>query len=203
MTREQWLQQAIDELRPKFKAACYPLPKTIHVSVGLPKGRKAIGECWHGQASEDGNKHVFISPTLGDVAEVLDTLVHELVHVALPAGIGHKKPFVRAGQALGLTEGKATSLGAGYVLAQELRALATKLGEYPHSKLDVSTLAKKQSTRLLKAECPICGYTVRTTKKWFEYAGAPLCPAEQCEKIQMVSDYQPETEEGEDENDDE
>jgi hypothetical protein len=34
---------------------------------------------------------------------------------------------------------------------------------------------KKQSTRMLKAECPECGYTIRLTKKWAD-VGLPRCP---------------------------
>ena len=34
---------------------------------------------------------------------------------------------------------------------------------------------KKQSTRLLKAECPECGYTIRVSKKWADL-GLPTCP---------------------------
>ena len=39
---------------------------------------------------------------------------------------------------------------------------------------------KPQSTRLLKAECGECGYTVRVTKKWLEAKGAPICPCTSC-----------------------
>ena len=40
----------------------------------------------------------------------------------------------------------------------------------------------KQSTRLIKCECAECGYTMRTTTKWIETLGAPLCP---CNEQQM------------------
>lgn len=194
-TREAWLHRAIDELRPRFEAACLTLPSVIHVSVGLPKGRNVIGQCWHGDRSEDGNQHVFISPVLVEPVEVLDTLTHELIHVVMPSDVGHKKAFVKAGAALGMTEGRAKSLGAGPELAHWLRTeLAPKLGEYPHSKLDTTSQAKPQGTRLLKAECAICGYTVRVTAKWLGYAGAPLCPAEACEKQAMTCDWQGESE---------
>jgi hypothetical protein len=44
---------------------------------------------------------------------------------------------------------------------------------------------KPQSTRLLKAECGECGYTVRVTKKWLEAKGAPICP---CSMKAMTAD---------------
>jgi hypothetical protein len=48
--------------------------------------------------------------------------------------------------------------------------------------LDITKLkTKKQSTRMVKCECPDCGYIVRTTRKWLE-EGAPICP---CNKREM------------------
>lgn len=34
---------------------------------------------------------------------------------------------------------------------------------------------KKQSTRLIKVECPCCGYVARVTRKWLK-EGRPKCP---------------------------
>ena len=36
---------------------------------------------------------------------------------------------------------------------------------------------KKQSTRMLKAECPECGYTIRLSKRWADM-GLPSCPTD-------------------------
>jgi hypothetical protein len=38
---------------------------------------------------------------------------------------------------------------------------------------------KKQGTRLIKCECPECGYIARVTAKWLDEAGAPICPTDQ------------------------
>jgi uncharacterized Zn finger protein (UPF0148 family) len=35
---------------------------------------------------------------------------------------------------------------------------------------------KKQSTRMLKAQCPRCDYTVRVSRKHLSEKGAPICP---------------------------
>ena len=43
------------------------------------------------------------------------------------------------------------------------------------SALPSSTPTFKQTTRLLKCQCDICGYTVRVTRKWLDI-GAPHCP---------------------------
>ena len=41
---------------------------------------------------------------------------------------------------------------------------------------------KKQTTRMLKCVCSECGYVARTTAKWLETVGAPLCA---CNSEQM------------------
>jgi hypothetical protein len=125
---------------------------------------------------------VFISPTLADAVEVLATLVHELAHCAVGVEHKHKGPFRKCAKAVGL-EGKMTATTAGDELASQLTALSDRVGVYPHAALIHSSESKPQSTRMLKIECPECGYTVRTTAKWIE-VGLPTCPCggemEQC-----------------------
>ena len=175
-TREAWLQAAIAKLAPEYPQ---DLPE-VRVSVGFPKGvrggKHAIGQCWY--TAEDGIAAVFISPELGPVdvhkgQGVLPTLVHELVHVLAGPEAGHKGAFRTIAQGIGL-EGKMTSTHAGESLAQRLHALAEELGPYPHGKLSGS-VGKKQSTRMLKAECAPCEYIVRLSRKAAEY-GMPTCP---------------------------
>lgn len=184
MTREQWLHAGTDLLRPKFQGIEAPLPATIHTSIGFPsrnalsRSRRVIGQCWNGMSSSDGNSHVFISPVLIEPVDILDTLAHELVHVVTP-GAGHKGKFINVAKALGLTAGKPTSAGAGPELRAELEAIAHKLGPMPHSGLSaINPDRTPQSTRMIKCECPECGYTVRTTRKWLEVA-EPICPVDQ------------------------
>jgi uncharacterized paraquat-inducible protein A len=31
-------------------------------------------------------------------------------------------------------------------------------------------------SRMVKAECPRCGYIIRTTRKWMYAVGMPMCP---------------------------
>jgi hypothetical protein len=179
MTREQWLINAIDALRPKFQPVA-PLPDTLHVSMSFPSKmavsnrRRRIGECWVQQG------HILISPVLKTPFEIIDTLAHELAHAAAPVGAGHKAPFVRICKAVGLTKGRPTSVGAGPELAAELHGIIEKLGPLPHKPITALGRDKVQSTRLLKASCEECGYTIRITRKWIEEAGLPGCPA--CER---------------------
>jgi hypothetical protein len=176
LTREAWLELATVKLREGlFKRVGETVP-VVRVSVGFPGGgsaRKRIGEYWHARATTDQVPQVFISPVLSDAVQVLDVLVHELVHAVTP-GDGHKAQFKRVALAVGLT-GKMTATVAGPALKAELEAMLAEIGPYPHGAINLQD-RKKQTTRLLKAECQDCGYTVRVTRKWVEEAGTPLCP---------------------------
>lgn len=70
------------------------------------------------------------------------------------------------------------STSVGEALAARLAPTLDLLGPYPHAAVTPSattSAAPKQGTRMLKCECPACGYTVRTTRKWLDL-GEPLCP---------------------------
>lgn len=192
VNREQWLQNAVKALRPVFAEAGIDLPE-VHVSCGFPKGnvKKVIGQCWTTGASEDGKAHLFITPFLNDSVRVLDVLVHELIHAVDDCQSGHKGEFVRMAKALGL-EGKPTATVAGETLRATLEGLVEVLGAYPHSALsDAVSPVKKQTTRMLKVECPEDGYTIRTTAKWLA-VGVPTCPC----GTQMVADVPAEDPDG-------
>ncbi len=55
-------------------------------------------------------------------------------------------------------------------------------GEQPAILRIYSKDGKKQATRLLKAVCPDCGYTIRVTSKWAAL-GLPVCPTDLVEFV--------------------
>jgi len=180
-TREAWLQAAVVALRPLCVSAALDVPALIHVSVGWPSRsalsakRQRLGECWYGETSQDGHPQLFISPVIADSHRVLDVLLHELLHTALPKA-KHGPKFAKAAKAVGL-EGKPTTTVAGADLLKRLGEIVKQLGPMPHAGLTVSSKHKVQSTRLLKAcAADCCGYIVRVTKKWIDDEGCPLCP---------------------------
>ena len=178
MTREEWLLQMVERLRPAFAGAGKEIPANVRVSCGWTSTRalaaksRSIGECWPSQWSKDRTHEVFISPCLDEVVAVSATLVHELIHAVLDCEHGHKGPFRKLALQLGLT-GKMTATVAGPELTERLNALAAAIGPYPHATLD-RTMRKKQGTRMIKVFCVSCGYTVRTTRQWIEM-GLPTC----------------------------
>jgi hypothetical protein len=196
--RELWLVTLAERLRTPFAMEGKPLPEKLHISVGFPsrgalsRSKQSIGECWNADASTDGVHQIFISPVIGDALRAGDILVHELCHAALPAGTRHNRTFAALAKALGL-EGKPTATVAGADLIVRLNGLIEDLGPYPQPALRADALQrKKQSTRLLKATCSECGYTVRTTAKWLAI-GAPICPTDE---VAMTADTD-ESEDGE------
>lgn len=179
-TREEWLTSALALVRAHLLAtASAVLPDNVRVSCGFPGGgsaRKRIGECWGATNSKDGQFEIFISPVLDNdsVISVLATLVHEAVHATVGLAAGHKAPFKRVAVLAGL-QGKMTATEASPALTEILKLWAINLGAYPHGALSMSG-RKKQSTRLIKCQCGDCGYVIRTTQKWIDAAGPPLCP---------------------------
>lgn len=177
LNREAWLTQMAEQyLWPLIEQHGGKRPKKWRVSVGFPKGsRTAIGQHWHEDVSADGTHEVFISPKLtADAPDgAVATLTHELVHAALPKGTGHKAPFKALAEAIGLT-GKMTATTAGKALQASIKGWIEELGPYPHGAMSPTTQQAKPGSRLLKLECPGCGYVLRTTAKWL-LVGVPTC----------------------------
>lgn len=204
MNRETWLNQLADKMAPRFKQLGFPLPK-FYVSVGFPsagKDGRAAAECWDAKASADGRFHIHIRPDEADSMMIAGHLAHELTHAAVGFDCGHKGDFAAVVLDLGLQR-PLTSTVPGDKFKAWAQPFLDELGPIPHASLrwtdargklrgikpgtdrqvdieeltgaDSSTAKPKQSTRLKKAECGLCGYTVRVTQKWLE-VGAPHCP---------------------------
>ena len=150
-------------------------------SRGGELGKKSLtrGQCWPAVASEDNHAEIFINPVIDSPELIAAILAHELIHAALPDA-GHKGPFAAVGRRIGF---KAPFTTVGEAATAEFLAWAAPLiaqaGEYPHGRLNARAAVgapKKQVARMLKAECDVCGYTVRLARKWIVEAGAPICP---------------------------
>lgn len=204
VTREAWLHAAIDTFRPRFVEYGHPLPDKIHVSVGFGTGIKGensaiLGATWATRASDDGINHVFVNPIVGDTAEVLRILLHELIHAALDCEGGHKGRFAEIGTRFGF-EGSMVYTPVGMTLGAELMVIAAELGEYPHGALSgavkvktktpvgtdgkalppIHTGPKTQTNRHLLVRCPEHPeYKVRITRS-VAALGLPFCPVNQC-----------------------
>lgn len=177
-TREEWLTFVADKLRPAYAAANYAIPVRVRFAVGFTstgeRGNR-IGECWYPDSSADKSVEIFIKPDQDDRVQVAGILAHELVHAAVGPGHGHGGAFKKLCKALGF-EGKMTQAMPGAEMQRTvIDPILREAGPLPHKRLQgKQTDRKKQGTRLLKAECNVCGYTVRVTKKWAA-EGLPYC----------------------------
>ena len=181
-TREEWLTAGIEEVRSLFDLSGKSLPKQIRVSCGFPSTALrsgAIGECWISTASADGTFEILIHPKLADPVKVFEVLIHELCH-ATAGAFNHGVNFQKIAKTMhlqaigrGREPWKSTEGDADFIPVYH--DIITSLGDYPHAELKSDRQIKKQTTRLLKAVCPSCGYTVRLTQKWADQ-GLPTCP---------------------------
>jgi len=107
-------------------------------------------------------------------------LIHELCHTAKGC-MNHGVNFQKLAEAMLLIPASNTwkaTVGAPTFM-DAYGSIIEGLGDYPHAALDMSS-RKTQGTRMLKASCPSCSYTVRLTAKWaFDSYGnprLPICP---------------------------
>ena len=195
-TREEYLMAGVKELSKLFKQAGHTVPKDVKVTMSLPTKNarpskiQTIGQCFARSASDGGINEILITPLLNNSVDVLSVLTHELVHAIDDCTNGHKAPFKRIAEAVGL-EGKMTNTIAGEELTEKIKAIVKKLGRYPHKKLNLSTT--KQSTRLILISCgrilsdsissiEPCGAKMRVSRKvidestvWLGSATCPFC----------------------------
>lgn len=190
-TREAWLRVAVELFRPWFAVINRPLPKHVRISCGWgASGARAenatiLGVTLRADLSADAVSEVFISPEDADAGSMLETVLHELVHVQDNIASGHRGAFVETAKALGFrspwTETPPTP-----ALTDALVGVARMMGAYPGAQITIpkrsaggltlTSAGNGQTNRHGLLKCPIDGYAVRTTKKWMAL-GMPFCPA--------------------------
>lgn len=116
------------------------------------------------------------------------TLIHGLAHAENDflniqdcSGRRHNKKFKSMAERLGLKVEAGKSVGYGYTdLDEGAKSFLCKINfdrrPFQMSRLGEGDAKKKKGpgSRLVKVECPDCGYVVRTTQKWIDN-GLPTC----------------------------
>lgn len=135
-TREAWLMRLVDLLRPWFKRyADVDFAQRIRVSCSWASSRRAVGECWDPRASADGTWEIMVSYAHRDPMASAETLVHELVHVAVGIEAKHGPLFKRVAEAVGLRGPMRSTPEMTDGLRACLHALCLKAGGYPGAPL--------------------------------------------------------------------
>lgn len=199
--RETWLRELSALMAPRFEELGKPIPP-FRVGTGFTSGGqycRAAGECWNKTLSADEHFEIFIMPDQIDPIDIAAILCHELIHAAVGLQEGHKGEFAKMMGKLGLLRPYTQSIPGPEFIAWA-QPFLDQLGPIPHAALRFrrtkdgpapvegdepagdqddepgsSNQKKKQSTRMLKACCAECGYTVRLSKKWALELGA-VCP---------------------------
>lgn len=178
-TREQWLELVAD----RYLWSLLPSRPRVRVSVGWPsksalaKRRRRVGECWADTVSGDAHYEVFVSPLL-ECFDAVHVLLHELVHAVVGLAAGHGPEFARVAKRAGLA-GKMTATVPSDLLSESIHEWMRAMPAWPGAAMSVDATngQRKQGTRMVKVTCEACGYTCRTTRKWLDEVGPPLCPA--------------------------
>lgn len=183
-TREAWLLAAAELLAPIIEDVAGAEMPPLRISVGFPGGtsnrKTTIGQCWPTSATGDGVNQIFMSPIRGeaDTVNVLGTLLHEMIHAIDDCESGHRGNFARIAKGVGFIPKLTSSDNRSEELTSDLTRYAEALGPFPHPALQSgvrgSEEPKKQSSRMLKLQCPDDGYIVRTSQKWID-EGLPSC----------------------------
>jgi hypothetical protein len=177
LNREAWLRAAYALVRKELIPTA---PATVAISWSFPsKGgtkasRRTIGECHYkgGSAVEvEGGRVILISPTLQEPFALIEVLVHEMVHAALPMGCGHRAKFSRLAKSIGLLK-PWTATTAGPELTKKIKGWLKRLPKWPGGHL---VIQHTQKNRQLKATCE-CepARIIRGSSKLFE-AGEIFC----------------------------
>ncbi len=154
--REAWLRAAYALLRKRLLPRA---PERVAISWSFPsKGgttasRRRIGECHYTEGTVngriEGRRVVLISPTLRKPYDLLECLVHEMVHTVTGPEAGHRAPFSQLSASIGLVK-PWTATTAGKELRKKLMGYLKVLPKWPGGFLTIQT---RQKNRQLKAVC--------------------------------------------------
>lgn len=172
--REDWLNKAVQLLRPLFEDKEVQPPPAIQISVGYVKGAKKnqVAWCYASKASSCGTvSNIFVSPEREDTdVAILGSVLHEMIHAADDCASDHKGRFQRVNKAMGFLGKPTSSADKSEALVLLLEDVADQLGPYPHIAMIGHERLTAQKTYMLLIEHKPCGFKIRATKKQVESA---------------------------------
>jgi len=182
---ERTVREAITHFGLKVK------PEQISITIAS-KGRKNAlgwfwGNSWH-QTKTASWHEINLSAEHLDTCDVGELIIHELAHaenhtlgIRDCANRIHNKKFKVMAERLGLEVlPRCKSVGFGYTKRAAgaeafLSKIAFRRDIFAKHRAGAAAKPKSGGTRMLKCECPACGYLVRITQKWLD-VGTPVCP---------------------------
>lgn len=176
-TREDWLRACLTRVTAGWPVGA-DLPENTRISVGFPQKRRGKGgnraaEHYRPDESEGGFWEIFVSPAMGDALEVARAVAFEAARISTRRA--PTAPEIKS-------------------LSERAERVVKTLPPYPHSALKVGTTPTATApgaevpgpgSRMIRAVCPTCGYSLRTTRKWLAVA-VPSCPADPAHGMMRV-----------------
>lgn len=178
-TREGWLTAGMRLLDKEFFTNCeHKLPEQVQVGCGFPRGvPRAIGVCYSKSHSSNETIQMFICPTRDEPVDVLQILLHEMIHAAVGHKAGHRGPFRVVAKSFGMA-GKMTSTYAekGSELEARLIRVAEALGPYPHAAMRLQRAANKPGKWVRYKSTNADDYRVVVNRDKVKTYGCPIDP---------------------------
>jgi len=170
--RTKWLEKAWGLLLKEFKLKA---PEKVQITFGFcasgnrkssATGRQTLGQCQidfvrNGNAKKQ-NLIAIHPANFKNPVDVLMVMLHEAIHAT---GInGHAKLFSAVAKAVGF-ERPWTQPHPGPELVDRVGKLLKKIGTFPEGWGDLAPTKPKQTTRMLKFTCPVCGEIIRSANE--------------------------------------
>jgi len=168
--RTKWLEKAWLTLKSKFGLDA---PDKVQISFGFcasgnrkssATGRQTLGQCTNDliQNGDKTEKQALVSVhpvNFKSPVDVLLVMLHEMIHAT---GINnHRKEFSTLAAGVGFTK-PWTQPHPTPELAQRLGGMLEQIGDFPEGWGDLPPSKPKQTTRMLKYECPVCSEIIRS-----------------------------------------
>lgn len=181
---ERCLREAIAHFNLKTK------PESIVCTIQTKGKKNALGwfwaKRWKGASKDETVQEINLSAETLRQCNPGEVLIHELAHaenftldIRDCVNNVHNKKFKAMAEQLGLVvKPRDKRYGYGFTdLGDAAKGFLDKM-KFNAELFKVNRLeplpSSKAGTRLLKCECPECGYVIRTTQKWLD-TGVPTC----------------------------
>lgn len=199
--REEWATRLAGRLNSQtFRLAGYPIPLNVRVSCGVPSGGRLprslrrVAITYDRRLSADDTFEIALNPLLENSFQVAAALGEQFIYIVNGLENGRDRSFKRIAAAVDL-HGPAQRMIPGPAFKRVVEQTIDGIGPYPHAafaqgatntdqgvnSVVVTSGPRPQKARLIKAECSVCGLTMRLANKWLHQNGPLVCPASACE----------------------
>ena len=186
-TREQWIETAVEALRPCLQEHAGLSVPRVRLSCGV-HSRRRRGEVYIGKTVDDVAEVNISLLHTAEASSVLGTLMRLCIYVATGSQ-AHRRNFQCIATQCGLVPLDGRWATAGYPDATGVpswvRPVLERLGPWPAPRLQIEVREKKPSSRWITVVCERC--SCRWKSSALHLTEAPIrCPHEGCDGEQVI-----------------